>query len=107
MENKTCINCGRELPLSDFRRTKGGAIMATCNACIKEKCAQTRYEHTQKKGGGDKTAPFSDPDLDGKDPGEVWRLMCRAEKWLNSREGYKVSLSGEYHEMKIKKLKKE
>lgn len=40
-------------------------------------------------------------------PGDVWRQMCRAEKWLNSREGYKVSLSGEYREVKIRKLKKE
>lgn len=33
--------------------------------------------------------------------------MCRAEKWLNSREGYLVRLEGEYHETKIRKLKKE
>ena len=49
--------------------------------------------------------PFSDPDFDGKDPGEVWRQMCRAEKWLTSR-GYTISLSGSYREVKIRQLKK-
>ena len=39
-------------------------------------------------------------------PGGVWRLMCRAKKWLDSR-GYVIQLSGEYREVKIRKLKKE
>lgn len=54
--------------------------------------------------GGDKPAPFSDPDFDGKDPGEVMRMMGRAKKWLESR-GFIIQLSGEYHETKIRKLK--
>lgn len=58
------------------------------------------------KPGGGKTSPVSDPDFDGRDPGEVWRQMCRAKKWLESR-GYVIQLSGEYHETKIRKLKLE
>lgn len=32
--------------------------------------------------------------------------MCRAEKWLESR-GCVITLDGEFHETKIRKLKKE
>ena len=104
METRTCINCGRELPVTSFRLSKGGARVATCNECINEKRAETRYKHSQIGGG--KTAPFSDPDFDGKTIGDVWRLMCRAEKWLESR-GCVITLDGEFHETKIRKLKKE
>lgn len=56
--------------------------------------------------GGGKTAPFSDPAFDGQTVGDVWRLMCRAEKWLESR-GCVITLDGEFHETKVRKLKKE
>lgn len=56
-----------------------------------------------KRGGG-KTAPFSDSDFDGKDPGEVVRMMGRAKRWLESR-GFIIHLDGEFHETKIRKLK--
>lgn len=102
METRTCINCGRELPVTSFRLSKGGARVATCNECINEKRAETRYNHSQIGGG--KTAPFSDPDFDGKDPGEVIRMMGRAKKWLESR-GFIIHLDGEFHETKIRKLK--
>lgn len=48
--------------------------------------------------------PFSDPDFDGKDPGEVVRMMGRAKRWLESR-GCVITLRGEFHETKIRKLK--
>lgn len=92
------------MPVTSFRLSKGGARVATCNECINEKRAETRYKHSQIGGG--KTAPFSDPDFDGRDIGDVWRQMCRAKKWLESR-GCKITLAGEYHETKIKKLKPE
>lgn len=50
METKACKNCGRELPLSDFRIVKGGGHSATCNECIAEKRAQTRYNRAQMGG---------------------------------------------------------
>lgn len=103
METKTCKDCGRELALNEFRLTRGGARCSVCNGCANDKRAQTRYERIQTGGG--KTPPFSDPDFDGRDPGEVWRQMCRAEKWLTSR-GYTIQLDGEYREVKIRKLKK-
>lgn len=37
METKICAHCGKELPLSDFRRTKWGGLMATCSKCMTEK----------------------------------------------------------------------
>ena len=52
METKICKDCGRELPLSDFRKTRSRAISGNCNECIKEKYAQTRYSHLEKLGGG-------------------------------------------------------
>ena len=55
---------------------------------------------------GGKTAPFSDPDFDGKTIGDVWCQMCRAQKWLESR-GCVITLDGEFHETKIRKLNKE
>lgn len=50
METKICKVCGRELPETSFRLTKGEVRAATCNACITEKRAQTRYEHAQVWG---------------------------------------------------------
>lgn len=102
MITKFCKVCGRELPEADFRLAKGGVRLSTCNACINVKRAQTRYERAQVGGG--RQAPFSDPDFDGKEPGEVIRMMGRAKKWLESR-GFVIQLSGEYHETKIRKLK--
>ena len=57
METKICKVCGRELPWTEFRLTKGDVKAATCNACINEKRAQTRYERAQM-GGGVNSSPF-------------------------------------------------
>lgn len=103
METTTCKVCGRDLPLSAFANNRYGTPLSTCRECINDKRAQTRYERAQTGG---KTAPFSDPDFDGRTIGDVWRQMCRAEKWLESR-GCVITLDGEFHELKITKLKKE
>lgn len=50
METKICKVCGRELPWTEFRLTKGEVRVGTCNACITEKRAQTRYERAQVGG---------------------------------------------------------
>lgn len=103
METKLCKVCGRELPLTAFKNTRwGGHRVTICNACVKEKRAQIRYERSHIVGV--KTPPVSDPDFDGKEPGEVMRMMGRAKKWLESR-GFVIQISGEYHETKIRKLK--
>lgn len=101
-ETKICKSCGRELPLSAYRSTRGGALCGICNECVNEKRAQARYDRANSGGGNQR--PFSDPDFDGKTPGEVVRMMGRARRWLESR-GFKIHLSGEYHETKIHKLK--
>ena len=51
METKICKTCGRELPETDFRITKGGVKTSTCKTCIEEKRAQTLYERAQMGGG--------------------------------------------------------
>lgn len=105
METKTCKVCGRELPLSEFKTTRWGSKSDVCNACVREKRAQRHCDRINSIGGG-KTAPFSDPDFDDKTIGDVWRQMCRAKKWLESR-GCKILLDGEYREVKVRKLKSE
>ena len=97
METKTCKVCGRELPETSFRKVKGGGYGSTCKECISEALKEAAF---QRKNCN----PFYDPDFDGKEPGEVMRMMGRAKKWLESR-GYVIQLSGEYHETKIRKLK--
>ncbi len=49
--------------------------------------------------GGGKTAPFSDPDFDGKQPREVIDLMSRAKRWLEA-QGYTITLKGTYTQVK-------
>lgn len=102
METKICKTCGRELPVTSFRLSKGGTKVATCNECINEKRAESRYKHTQI--GGVKPAPLSDADFDGKQPVEVIQLMSRAKRWLESR-GYTITLKGEYREVKVRQVK--
>ena len=102
-ETKICKSCGRERPLTAYRRARGGAVCGTSNECVNEHRAPTPTDPATTGGGGNQR-PFSDPDFDGKTPGEVVRMMGRARRWLDSR-GYKIYLSGEYHETKIHKLK--
>lgn len=92
METKTCKSCGRELPLTDYRRVKGGGYGNTCKECCSEALKEAAY---QRKIGGGKTPPFSDPDFDGKQPVEVIQLMSRAKRWLEA-QGYRITLKGEY-----------
>lgn len=63
-----------------------------------------RQRRHEKKGGGEKLPPFSDPDFDGKDPGEVVRIMGRAKQWLEAR-GYTIHLEGKYTETRVHKIK--
>lgn len=57
---------------------------------------------TEPKWGGN-SAPFSDPDFDGKEPGEVCRMMGRAQRWLESR-GYNIILKGTYTQVRTVKF---
>lgn len=105
METKTCKVCGRELPYADFPMGRYGIRINTCKECRANALRETKAAKRAQTGGG-KTAPFPDPDFDGKTIGEVWHQMCRAEKWLESR-GCVIKLDGEYREVKVRKLKKE
>lgn len=103
MITKICKVCGRELPEDMFMRTKSGGLTNTCREC-RTAALRANREFKRAQVGGGKQTPFSDPDFDGKEPGEVMRMMGRAKKWLESR-GFVIQLSGEYHETKIRKLK--
>ncbi len=105
METKICKVCGRELPETYFPMGRYGVRIGTCKECRANALRETKALKRNQIGGG-KTAPFSDADFDGRTIGDVWRQMCRAEKWLESR-GCVITLDGEFHETKIRKLKKE
>lgn len=57
MEMRRCKDCGRELPLSAFKKTRWGGYAGTCNECVREKCSQTRYDRVNSVGGV-KPLPF-------------------------------------------------
>lgn len=50
METKICKGCGRDMPLSSFKATRWGTRAATCNECVAEKRAQTRYDNAHRGG---------------------------------------------------------
>lgn len=58
METKVCKDCGRELPLSAFKKTRWGGYAGTCNECVREKRTQTRYDRVNSVRGGVKPLPF-------------------------------------------------
>ena len=102
METKICKACGEERPLSDFRKTRHGNRASVCNGCVAAKYRETKANKAQNGGG--KLLPLSDPDFDNLPPGEVVRMMGRAQRWLQSR-GFTIRLDGEYTETKVHKLK--
>ena len=102
MGTKICKVCGRELPLSEFKLSRTGNPQNVCRECCNAKLRETKANKHQMGGG--KLPPFSDPDFDGKDPGEVVRMMGRAQRWLESR-GYTIRLEGEYTKTTVYKLK--
>lgn len=59
METKTCKVCGRELPLTDYRKVKGGGYGSTCKECFLEALKEAHYQ--RKIGGGVKPLPFPTP----------------------------------------------
>lgn len=96
-QTRICKSCGEELPLTQFRITKGGVRMQTCNDCIQSKRSGSWAASVVE-------CPYFDPDFDGKDPGEVVRMMGRAKRWLESR-GYSITLKGEYKQIKVITIK--
>lgn len=102
MDTKVCKECGRELPLTSFKRNRYG-VTSQCLECYRNKFHNVTYRHAKPATTG---TLLSDPDFDAQVPGDVWRMMCRAKKWLESR-GFIIKLDGEYREVKVKKLKLE
>lgn len=98
METKICKVCGRELPETDFPMGRYGVRIGTCKECRANALRETKALKRNQIGGG-KTAPFSDPDFDGKEPREVIDLMSRAKHWLETR-GYSIALKGTYTQVR-------
>lgn len=88
METKKCRECGRELPITEFKYTRWGHYTEVCKECANEKRAETHYK---KKMGNMRRTPYSDPDFDGKQPVEVIQMMKRAKMWLEA-QGYTITL---------------
>ena len=105
METKICKVCGRELPETDFPMGRGGIRAGVCKECRTAALRETKALKRNQIGGG-KTAPFSDPNLDGKEPREVIDTMVRCRKWLESR-GFEITMTCIYKEVKIRKIKLE
>lgn len=63
------------------------------------RCVRLRLLNAIRSGGRGKTAPFSDPDFDGKEPREVIDLMSRAKHWLET-QGYNITLKGTYTQVR-------
>lgn len=106
METRTCKVCGRELPETNFPMGKGGVRIGTCKECRAASLRQTIAAKRAQAAGGGGTAPFSDPDFDGKDPREVIDTMVRCRKWLEAR-GFEIAMSCVYKEVKIRKIRLE
>lgn len=98
METKICKVCGRELPETDFPMGRYGVRIGTCKECRANALRETKARNRAQMGGG-KTAPFPDPDFDGKQPVEVIQLMSRAKRWLEAR-GYSITLKGTYTQVR-------
>lgn len=96
-DKKICRDCGRELLTSNFRISKGGVRCAVCNDCARAKRRARKLPPLSAEN-------YSDPDFDGQTIGDVFRLMGRAKRWLESR-GCTIRLEGEYTETKTHKMK--
>lgn len=90
METKVCKECGRELPLEQFKKVRGGYHIGICRDClnlIRKENKQKKLEEIEKA----KSAYIAE--FEGKTPCEVLQLMGRAKRWLESR-GYEIVLRG-------------
>lgn len=96
METKKCKECGRELPLNEFKVTRFGDRTKICKYCIKKHYRETRYERAKSNKV---ITNYSDPDFDGKLPVEVLQMMKRAKMWLEA-QGYSITLKGTYTQVR-------
>lgn len=102
METRTCKDCGRELPISKFKKTAFGTRVFVCNECASKKARANKLAKSLAVQGVDTIV--HDDAFDSKEPREVIDMMSRAKRWLESR-GYTITLKGEYREVKIREVK--
>ena len=94
MECKTCKDCGRELPQSDFRLTRWGTYSKSCKECCAKKANKTIADKRIRYGIGG-VGFYSDSELDKLKPTEVVDDIKRRIQWLQHR-GYSVEFKYQY-----------
>lgn len=104
MEKQVCKECGRELDILLFGKSKWGGHQSVCKECLKAKKNTTRQSN---KGmciipcGNGKV--YNSELFDGKTPREVLDTIAEARKWLESR-GYVIDIKCEYRQTIVKKV---
>lgn len=65
METKKCIECGRELPISEFRKNylSADGHTSVCNGCMSAKRKAKKSARTAEGGGNPALAEFKPREL--------------------------------------------
>lgn len=87
---KKCKVCGETKPLNNFRLSKRGNHIDTCNRCVSDAMKATKQERINKQR---KAEAMYDSMFVGMQPCEVLQIMGRAKRWLEER-GYEITLRG-------------
>lgn len=97
-EMRVCIECGRSLPITVYRRTKNNLRWRTCPDC----CKAIRAEKLAAK----QAHPAPIPEfIVGKTPREVLDIMSACKRYLESLGGYEITLRGVHKKTTITALK--
>lgn len=104
MEKQVCKECGRELDISLFGKSKWGGHQSVCKECLKAKKITTRQSNKRVH-----IIPYNNEKVyhselfDEKTPREVLDTIADAKKWLESR-GYVIDIKCEYRQTIVKKV---
>lgn len=104
MEKQICKECGRELDLSLFRKSRWGGHTHVCKECLRSRCNATRQSNKRNY-----IIPCNNGNLyhselfDGKMPREALNTIAEAKKWLES-QGYVIDIKCEYRQTIVKKV---
>lgn len=82
METKICRKCGKELSIDNFYKDRSAedGLRCYCKACIKAYNASKKTD-TERRGGGELTKVFTNPDLAKFKPRElIEELKARGYK---------------------------
>lgn len=103
-KTQVCNECNKELPLTEFMKTRSGKHMKVCRGCRTKKVQQTWHQRKENETQRRIEKLNLDTEFDNMSIGDVTSLIGRAKKWLELR-GYKIQISGVYRETRPRKLK--